>query len=493
METPHVDEFMGFYNAIVGTSSYAVVYFREITGYTAKKKSATRWFSTNDVQELSLLPNAANGNLLKWADKLIEQGTCEKTAPKLRIFLLNPTKLKLFLLELTAVVMVGKGLKARNTSLEGDTFEYITGFNTITHMGEAIKNPVTVEFTEAIKKLAIANGATAAAVTAAAAAAAPAATTAAAAAAAAAPAGDAGEILKSLGPSIFKTVNVSVNSDFWDWHGATPPQPCYCGKPTSWVTTEQLQIRIRFEKGRDEAGNPQLDGSGKPLYEVTQVCDVSKLQSCGLRIEKFDDGAAAPTLSAVPIADTHLLSSSDLSSFDVLLARAKAVVSPAAEYFETSMEGKRGAQLARMKAARMFNPLHVQSSGAVTEADIDALELFRFSTHPKISPKIQEMKTEITKYNSLIHSLKPLAQRLDANGTDTFTLLNFWRANEGEVPAFAYVLRAVLANAPNSIPPERVFSVLNDTFNDDMANSLADYIELSLQLQFNSRSRSGQF
>ena len=69
-------------------------------------------------------------------------------------------------------------------------------------------------------------------------------------------------------------------------------------------------------------------------------------------------------------------------------------------------------------------------------------------------------------------------------------MLSFWRANEGEVPAFAYVLRAVLANSPNSIPPERVFSVLNDTFDDDMANSLADYIELSLQLQFNSRSRS---
>ena len=48
----------------------------------------------------------------------------------------------------------------------------------------------------------------------------------------------------------------------------------------------------------------------------------------------------------------------------------------------------------------------------------------------------------------------------------------------------------MLANSPNSIPPERVFSVLNDTFDDDMASSLADYIELSLQLQFNSRSRS---
>ena len=52
------------------------------------------------------------------------------------------------------------------------------------------------------------------------------------------------------------------------------------------------------------------------------------------------------------------------------------------------------------------------------------------------------------------------------------------------------MLRAVLANAPNSIPPERVFSVLNDTFDDDQDRALADYIELSLQLQYNERSRN---
>ena len=41
----------------------------------------------------------------------------------------------------------------------------------------------------------------------------------------------------------------------------------------------------------------------------------------------------------------------------------------------------------------------------------------------------------------------------------------------------------------NSIPPERVFSILNDTFEDDMDSAHADYIKLSLQLQFNSRTR----
>ena len=55
--------------------------------------------------------------------------------------------------------------------------------------------------------------------------------------------------------------------------------------------------------------------------------------------------------------------------------------------------------------------------------------------------------------------------------------------------AFSYVLRAVLANAPNSIPPERVFSILNDTFDDDQDRALADYLEFSLQRQYNMRGR----
>ena len=66
-----------------------------------------------------------------------------------------------------------------------------------------------------------------------------------------------------------------------------------------------------------------------------------------------------------------------------------------------------------------------------------------------------------------------------------------WRENEeGKgIDAFAYVLRAVLANSPNSIPPERVFSILNDTFDDDQTRTHADLIEHSLQSQYNERGR----
>ena len=50
--------------------------------------------------------------------------------------------------------------------------------------------------------------------------------------------------------------------------------------------------------------------------------------------------------------------------------------------------------------------------------------------------------------------------------------------------------RGAKTTPPNSVTPERVFSVLNDTFEDDMDRSHADYSELSLQLQYNGRSRN---
>ena len=89
MDTPHLDEFMKLYNLVVGTSNMAIVLFYEVCATTAKRRSATRWFSTNDVQELSLLPNALNGNLLKWIDRMVAQGVCDKMAPKMRAFLLH--------------------------------------------------------------------------------------------------------------------------------------------------------------------------------------------------------------------------------------------------------------------------------------------------------------------------------------------------------------------------------------------------------------------
>ena len=302
--------------------------------------------------------------------------------------------------ELLVAVHVGKSFKARNTKLEGDSFEFITAYDTLVHMGETVKNPITAELTAELKN--VATSATTAPASLFATLApklpvAPATPVTPLAPAISATTNDGGtvlEILKSLTPAVFKTANLCVDSSFWKWDQA-PPQPSFSGKPTSWVSTAdgKEELRVRWQVQRDPDGQQVLDAKGKPKYEASvQSAIVAELMQHNLRLEPFDNAAPPPTLSAVPAlaeSDTHLLSSSNLSDMNVLLAHARAIVSPAAVYFEKTIEGKRGGQLARMKAVRFFNPLHVLSSGEVTETDIEGLSVLRMFEHPKLKPKIE--------------------------------------------------------------------------------------------------------
>ncbi len=80
-----------------------------------------------------------------------------------------------------------------------------------------------------------------------------------------------------------------------------------------------------------------------------------------------------------------------------------------------------------------------------------------------------------------------IEERKDSKGKDTFALSDWWKSNCATLPGFAYVLRAVLTNSPNSCPSKRLFSIFNATYDDDQKKSHADYIELSMQSQFNKR------
>jgi hypothetical protein len=139
-----------------------------------------------------------------------------------------------------------------------------------------------------------------------------------------------------------------------------------------------------------------------------------------------------------------------------------------------------------MKAVRIFNPLHVLGN-KISESDIDGLKKFKFYDHPDIRAEIQVMKTEVVKYHALAGSIKSFKERKDSKGKDTFDLSDWWKSNCATLSGFAYVLRTVLTNSPNSCPPESLFSLFNVTYNDDQKKSHADYIELSMQSQFNKR------
>ena len=73
---------------------------------------------------------------------------------------------------------------------------------------------------------------------------------------------------------------------------------------------------------------------------------------------------------------------------------------------------------------------------------------------------------------------------------DSFDIAQWWQQHGIHLPSFALVLRAVLCHSTSSCATERVFSILNDTFTEDQRSARADYMELSLQLQYNSRGRA---
>jgi hypothetical protein len=81
------------------------------------------------------------------------------------------------------------------------------------------------------------------------------------------------------------------------------------------------------------------------------------------------------------------------------------------------------------------------------------------------------MKTEVITYQTLADSIKPLVDRKDGKGKDTFGMCDWWKSNCAKLPAFTYALRAVLTNSPNSCPPERLMSIFNATCDDGQKSS----------------------
>jgi hypothetical protein len=268
------------------------------------------------------------------------------------------------------------------------------------------------------------------------------------------------------------------------------------GRIVKWHSKDQgsEQLIIAWEIG-------MIAGIMQQGYAPSEKADLSKASVRGgkaltesqysFQLEPYENGAPAPTLlqQEVPVSDASpfLLTDPDFSKMDVVKAYAHTIVAPAIDYWIKTIDVKKGDEVARFKAARIFNPLHVMVN-KISVADIDNLNLFRLSEHPQIGTHIQGMKSEINTYHVLVQSIKSLDERKDVKGKDTFSLPEWWRCNSGNLPHFAFVLRSLLTNAPNSCPPERLFSMFNATFGEDQKSAFGDYLELAMQSQYNKRN-----
>ena len=154
-----------------------------------------------------------------------------------------------------------------------------------------------------------------------------------------------------------------------------------------------------------------------------------------------------------------------------LIAYAKACVQPGLDYFERQLGSSLKAPLAAFKCARLFSLQKIN----LIQPDANALA--------------QELA--VVPFLNIAHVVAGLTAELPdylvraADTSPNFSPLEWWKQNASALPNWSEAARKILLLQPSSAAAERVFSLLNSSFGDQQDNSLQDYIESSLMLQYN--------
>ena len=152
-----------------------------------------------------------------------------------------------------------------------------------------------------------------------------------------------------------------------------------------------------------------------------------------------------------------------------LVAYGQACVDPGLKYLLNIFSETLKPALDVFKACRFFSPHKVR------EMKPDASSLDQLSVIPFLNAQtISNLKTELPSYLAKTADISP----------DICPLV-WWKANASELPHWSSATSIVILIQPSSAASERVFSLLNNSFNDRQEASLSDYIEASLMLQFN--------
>ena len=147
-------------------------------------------------------------------------------------------------------------------------------------------------------------------------------------------------------------------------------------------------------------------------------------------------------------------------------------IEPSIQYFQVKFGNDSEKPLAVFKAARLFSPVRLHEIQP-TALDLDQLKVLLFLDDSTV---LSNLKVELPSY---------LAKASQVNSD--FDILEWWKLHEAELPHWSSAVKKGLLLQPSSAASERVFSLLNNSFNDRQYNFLEDYIEASIMLQYNSR------
>ena len=140
------------------------------------------------------------------------------------------------------------------------------------------------------------------------------------------------------------------------------------------------------------------------------------------------------------------------------------------DYFQEKFGNDSISPLNAFRAARYLSPSKVNEIQPST-SDIDSLCAIPFLNDPTI---IADLRKELPVYLAKADSV-----------STTVDVLGWWKQNEHALPNWSSAARKTMLIQPSSAAAERVFSLLNNSFSTKQYNSLEDYIECSLLLQYN--------
>ena len=153
-----------------------------------------------------------------------------------------------------------------------------------------------------------------------------------------------------------------------------------------------------------------------------------------------------------------------------MVSQALSCVKGGLDYFQEKFGNDSISPSNVFRAARYLSPSKVNEIQP-SASDIDSLCAIPFLNDLTI---IANLKKELPVYLAKADSVSP-----------TVDVLGWWKQNEHALPNWSSAARKTMLIQPSSATAERVFSLLNNSFSTKQYNSLEDYIECSLLLQYN--------
>jgi len=142
-----------------------------------------------------------------------------------------------------------------------------------------------------------------------------------------------------------------------------------------------------------------------------------------------------------------------------------ACVQPGLQYFMQQTVSTMEGPLTCFKAACLFSPSKVHEIHP-TASDLNTLDSFPF-----LHGSLSSLKSELPVYLAAAEDVSP-----------ELCPLEFWRRHKDALPSWATAARKVLLVQPSSAATERVFSILKQSFGEQQALALQDYIETSYNI-----------